>query len=469
MKRVAVVVLAIAFVATACGLKVPATLVAGSAPEGGTATGLPTTGPDGGVKGPGVKDVDPGTPGGPNIGPSGTTTTGPLSSLFLNETEGITNSRITICAHVPITGAAPIPHNPHRFGQFYFNAVNAEKGGVYGRKVSFIAENDQYNPVGARNAVEKCSRNGAFMFQGAAGTDQIVSVSEWAEKRKVPYFHGPTSDRDLKGRKYNVFSGPTYEAQHRFLARYLVKRFGTKVAYGAIRVNSPYFEAGMDAYKSELKKLGVTLAVDMTVQKDESQFQNVYFEMEDKNVQVINNFTTPNIWIKMLNQKKATYNPTWTAVSPVAGFNIVAAALKNAKAVVLSNFNPACECTTYKDEEISQHKDLPWYDDIQEFLRIFKKYSPEQDPPPDDFDYSSYLAAKSTHRLLLKLGPKPTRSGLFDLLDEYKETSTATFPGCPSDFTRNDLRMGAWRINIFDLVSDRGVWKQTASCVDIAK
>jgi hypothetical protein len=35
-----------------------------------------------------------------------------------------------VCGHVPITGAAPIPHHEDRFGQFYFDYVNAELGGI---------------------------------------------------------------------------------------------------------------------------------------------------------------------------------------------------------------------------------------------------------------------------------------------------------------------------------------------------
>jgi len=152
-------------------------------------------------------------------------------------------------------------------------------------------------------------------------------------------------------------------------------------------------------------------------------------------------------------------------VSPVAGFNIVAQALSGtAKAVVFHSFGPACDCATYKDEEISQHKDLAWYDDIQEFLRVFKKYSPQQDPPPDDFDYASFLTARAIHRLLLKVGPEPTRTKLWSLFTTYKESAAKVFPGCPADFTRNALRMGAWDVNVFELKT--GVWHQVDSCTD---
>jgi hypothetical protein len=464
VKRAALISLVLAFTAAACGLKVPVTLVEGNTVQGpgGGDTSVDASGPK--LDGSGPPGVVVGPSGIPLPSGSAVPTGGPLASIFPNETEGVTKTSIRLCAHVPITGAAPIPHAAARFGQFYFDWVN-DNGGVYGRKVTFTAINDNYNPAGARNAVEQCSKSGAFIYYGAAGTDQIVSVAKWAERKQVPYLHGPTSDKDLGGLKYNVFAGPTYEFQHKLLAQYLVDRFGKDKNYITLKVDSPYFDAGADAFRAEMKRLGVTVKPDIKVQKDESNFGLLFNDLQDQDIDVVNNFTTPNVWIKMLKQKPATFDPWWTAVSPVAGFNIVAQALSGTgKAVVFHSFGPACDCATYKDEEISQHKDLAWYDDIQQFLRVFKQYSPEQDPPPDDFDYASFLSARAIHRLLLQTGPQPTRSKLWSLMTTYKETAKAAFPGCAADFTRNDKRMGAWNVNIFELRT--GTWHQIAGCKD---
>lgn len=469
MKKAAAFSISLVFVLAACGLKVPVTIVAGSGPETGqtgTVDGTTSDGPTG-TDGAGATDAAPGEAGPGNDGlPSDAAED--AKSIFNSETEGVTNTQITICGHVPITGAAPIPHAPERFGQFYFNYVNDKFGGVHGRKVKFNVFDDGYYPAGARAAADKCAREGAFFYLGAAGTDQIVSVAKWAERKRVPYFHGPTSDKDMAGFKYNIHGGPTYEAQHRLLAQYLVKRYGTNVDYGMVRVNSQYFDAGHDAYVDELKKLGVTLAVDKVVQKDEQQFADVFYEFTTKGnkggsgVEIINNFTTPNIWIRMVQQKPRTYNPTFTAVSPIAGFNIVAQALSGsgAKAVVFHHFNPACNCVDYKK---GRDTSLPWNSDIDEFLAIFKKYSKEQTPDPDDFDYGSYLTAKAIHAFLLDLGKSPTRTGLFSLLKRFKEDQSKVAPRCGADYTRGERR-GGHHVNIFELTT--GKWKQIANCVD---
>ncbi len=394
--------------------------------------------------------------------PAGEAAAAAASGMFPRETEGITRNEIRLCAHVPITGAAPIPHHPDRFGQFYFNYVNKELGGIHGRQVRFVAINDQYYPAGARRAAEECARKGAFVYFGAAGTDQIVSVARWAEERQIPYFHGPASIRDLNDLKYNAHVGPYYEYQHELLADYLVERFGKDKVHGMIRVDSPFFEAARDAYAKALARHGIELAVDRTVQKDENTFADVYFALRSEGVEIVNNFTTPNIWIKMLRQRPANYDPVWTAVSPVAGFNIVSDALAGSgQAVVFHHFNPSCECTDFR----AVPNDLPYRDDIDEFLRIFRAYSPEKDPPPDDFDYASYLGAKQLHRILEQVGPEPTRSKVFELLNSYKEDPQDVFPACGADFTRTqDERIGAWKLNVFEL--DGNVWRQAQTCAD---
>jgi branched-chain amino acid transport system substrate-binding protein len=464
VKRIPVLVAALAIVLSSCGLKVPVSIVAGDQQD----VANPLAAASQGAGGPNTTTslapgVDPNS-----IGPSGVPTTGPAAGVgkydFSSETEGVTKDQITLCTHVPITGAAPIPHNSARFGQFYFDYVNKELGGINGRRVRFLAYDDQYYPAGARAAMEKCRQQGTFIYLGAAGTDQIVSVAKWAEQHRVPYLHGPTSDRDLGGFKYEVELGPNYEYQSRLLADYQYKRFGNKVNYAMLRINSPYFDAAHDAYVSQLKKYGIKLKVDRVVQKDEKQFQDIFYQLSSTHVGVINNFTTPNIWLTMLNQMPPGYNPWWTAISPVAGFNIVAAALSkaHAKAVVFSHFNPACHCTYYNTDLDTS---LKWAADEQNFLKIFRKYSPEQNPPPDDFDYSAYLAAKGLQRILLALGPSPTRTALFDLLATYKESAAVTFPACPGDFTvQPGSRRGGWKVNVFELDTDK--WKQIESCVD---
>ena len=275
------------------------------------------------------------------------------------------------------------------------------------------------------------------------------------------------SSKDLAGIPQVKMVGPDYESQHVLLADYLVKNARQltgkdKPVFGMIRVNSPFFKNGRDVFAEELKKRGFELAVDKVVQKDENQFTDIMLEMQRNNVDIINNFTTPNIWIKLLRQNNNPgYQPLFTAVSPAAGYNIIAAALADAraKAVLFHHLNPPYDHTD---------SSLAWADDIREFRRIFDRYSPERcannDPLcPDDFDYSAYLAAKGLQRMLTAAGKDLTRTKFWTMLDSYKENAAEVGPACRLDFTRTAGR-GAHYVNVYRLEGAK--WKAQSLCID---
>jgi ABC-type branched-subunit amino acid transport system substrate-binding protein len=390
--------------------------------------------------------------------------------LFANNTEGLTDTSIKICAHIPITGAAAVDRNPNRFGKFYWDWVNSQ-GGVYGRKVDYIAYDDRYNPPFAVQAAERCRSQGAFVIAGAAGTDQLVAVAKWAARNKVPYLMGPASVKDTgQYVPYAKMIGPDYEYQSELLADYLFKQFGKDVNYAMVRMDSPFFQAAHDAFVNRLKTHGIALKVDEKVQKDESTFTGLMARLSAADVKVVNNFTTPVHWLKMMKQRPATYQPTWTAISPAAGFNLVAEILTGegdqaqaGNALVFHHFNPAYPATRTDnvDDVINQY---PYAAEIRKFQEIFNKYATQEEKAPrDDIDWSAYLASKNLHRILLKVGKDLTRTKLWQFLDTYKETAQEAAPGCPADFTRKPHE-GAWFVNVFKLGTRQ--WENVKTCVD---
>src|SRR5205814_6307358 len=92
------------------------------------------------------------------------------------DTTGVTNDSITVGIHAPVTGAAPFPTTSFNDGKdLYFNYLN-DHGGISGRKVKVVFEDDGYNPS---QAVSKCKKmvqqDHVFMLVGGGGTDQIVA------------------------------------------------------------------------------------------------------------------------------------------------------------------------------------------------------------------------------------------------------------------------------------------------------
>lgn len=367
---------------------------------------------------------------------------------------------IVICAHAPITGASPIPHHPDRFGQFYFDAVNAEQGGIDGRPVRMITYDDQGYPAGARAAVERCMRGGASMIIGLSDPDPMVSVAKWAEWKGVPYLHGQVARADLEGFKWSGSLSPAAEAMQRALADTIADNITAfdprdRPGIGMIRVNSPNYQAAHDAFVDSLAARGLALTVDKVIQKDENQLADLFFELQTNDVRVVNVDLPAGTFLRMMRQMPAGYDPLFTSATSALGSNLVASAMGTHRMFVLHDPGPVFDPS---DDA------LPWAEEIDEFERIFTTYSPEQAPPPDDNDWSSYLIAKHAHRLLDSVDGDYARERIRASFKRYREEPAAAYPACAADFTV-EPRVGKHSWHAFENAGGR--WAQRSFCASI--
>ncbi len=363
---------------------------------------------------------------------------------------------IQICQHVPITGAGPIvPRHSDRFGGFYFSYVNEELGGIGGRSVTMTTHDDQFYPAGARSAAERCARSGVDLLLGPFGHDQITSIGSWAQNAQVPYLHGGRVAQDDDG-SWTASISPSSDEKLVGMADMLVLNArelsrGQPPVFGMVRIDSPYSQPPRDAFANRLRHHGYELAVDAVVQKDESQFTTTYAELKRRGVTVVAMLVNANIMLRMLNQQPDGYDPqyAWIVDDPTEGY--VPSVLPSRRILALNGPAPV-----YDPEDGSS----PWHAEMQEFLRIFRAYSPEQNPPPGDVDWAMYLRAKQVHRMLASLGVVD-RESIRGLFSSYVEDATVGFPTCALDF-QTTPHLGAHRWHV--LANASGRWAMQATC-----
>lgn len=89
--------------------------------------------------------------------------------------------------HVPITGAAAIPQNSFAAGVgVYADQVN-KQGGIHGRKLKVVYEDDTFNPsVAVSKCKEMVEQQNAFVLVGT-GSDQVDACARYAASAGVPY------------------------------------------------------------------------------------------------------------------------------------------------------------------------------------------------------------------------------------------------------------------------------------------
>ncbi len=101
---------------------------------------------------------------------------------------GVTDDSIKIGVHAPVTGAAAIPQASFERGVgVFFDAVN-RAGGINGRKVEVLFEDDGFDPNKARTECKKMAeQEEVFLLIGGAGADQIDACARYAAAAGVPY------------------------------------------------------------------------------------------------------------------------------------------------------------------------------------------------------------------------------------------------------------------------------------------
>ncbi|MEQ8366906.1 MAG: ABC transporter substrate-binding protein, partial [Roseicyclus sp.] len=100
---------------------------------------------------------------------------------------GVTDDTVTIGAFLPLqSGLAAGAAQVRSGGNAYFDHIN-KQGGVNGRKIEWITENDSYNPQEtvsvARSMID---REGILAFVGTLGTVTNLAVLPLLEQKKVP-------------------------------------------------------------------------------------------------------------------------------------------------------------------------------------------------------------------------------------------------------------------------------------------
>jgi branched-chain amino acid transport system substrate-binding protein len=102
------------------------------------------------------------------------------------ETPGITATQILLGATGPLTGAES-QYQPVLSGaQAYFSYVN-DHGGVLGRKIAYMVEDDQYDPAQTVALTQKLvEQEKVFAIFNSVGTEHALAVRGYLNEQQVP-------------------------------------------------------------------------------------------------------------------------------------------------------------------------------------------------------------------------------------------------------------------------------------------
>jgi branched-chain amino acid transport system substrate-binding protein len=140
---------------------------------------------------------------------------------------GVTKDQILLGSYGPITGSAAYIGLGARDGaELAIREIN-EAGGIHGRKLKLLFEDDGFSPSKALAAVKKLTeQDRVFMMMGLSGSNPTVGTVEYSKQAKIPTYVAVASAPQVTHpfERYMFRGGATESARYGELnAEYLVE------------------------------------------------------------------------------------------------------------------------------------------------------------------------------------------------------------------------------------------------------
>lgn len=424
---------------------------------------------DPGVKNPTTSGTGGKTPGDQPVGP-GVVTPPPLppgekpSDIFTpaEEKVGLSPTEIRMCVHAALTYGAAFNTGEADLN-VYWQYVNEELGGIYGRKVNMRYINDNYSPDTAVQAATQCkSDHNPFVQLGGIGFDQIPAVRNWAEQNRMLYIHHTATVEGSQSLKYSYSGKPTTEKMGEMFAELaLLRASGKKI--GIIKRASQNWEPGVAAFK-KFANGRLNIVYEREVAVNQGNYINEISELRGKGAELV------WVWLNALETTEFVKQARAQTFAPqfmVFPFNLESQTLGN------DALNPSMigvgmyQAYSHADDSGPFQK---YIDDIREFKRQYAKFRPsaDLDGVGGDLIFLAWADWKAMHGLLLSCGPNCTRDKLIDVMRASNNPVTSSY--CPIDFTRAGSRQhGGHRVSVMETyrAPDNNVnWRNTHYCVE---
>jgi branched-chain amino acid transport system substrate-binding protein len=154
-----------------------------------------------------------------------------FSSLASWAEEGVTNTEIKVGTTTDLSGPIAFMGKGVTDGaKLYFQYIN-DQGGIYGRKITFLMEDDGYQPPRAVQGAKKLiTRDKIFCMFMNLGSAQVNAMYPLMEADGIPIVAPATQNQDMgvPPRKYLFLADTHYTAEAKMAVEYIVEKMGVK-------------------------------------------------------------------------------------------------------------------------------------------------------------------------------------------------------------------------------------------------
>jgi len=348
---------------------------------------------------------------------------------------GITDSEITIGLFAPLSGPlASFGTDALYAAKMWYEEIN-KKGGINGRKIKVLIEDDKANPNDTVAVVKKfVTVDNVFLLNGGSSTAAAVAAQEFVTREKVPFamLNAAGDSAVIPPTRY-VFGafGGTQRTVGATIAEFAIRELkGKKIAY--LTHPDDFGASNAAAAAAVADRLGAKIVA----------LEKVSVKMTDVTAPMLNiKAADPDIVIctlypqvsPLIAQKYAEFGMTVPLVMAVQGIPVPAVFAKNVgNDDALKNF--------YYGSPLNDLTDGPKQ---QKWIQLYKSYYPDR--TPGAFMTYGLPSAMSITMALEKAGRNVTRESFIDAM-ETLDFDTGVLAG-PIAFAKD--RRDGHRASIF--------------------
>ena len=348
--------------------------------------------------------------------------------LMLSSVEGevgVSGDKIVVGAIMNLTGPGAYGGNEITRGiSTYFNATN-DKGGVHGRKIEFIFEDNSYEVAKTLSAYKKLKdKDNIFCMVGNIGSSQVECLFPILTKEKMPLV-GSISVHTHDVIPRYVFPAYTpYLYQSKLIVDYIVGTVGDKrPKIGMLRDTTDFGLRSLEGVKEQIGKYGAPEALDVTFAPDAADLSAQVTKLKGADVGYVVYAGLMNpIAAALMEARKVGWKPYWFSLNPGLSEHVIkisqGAAEYGQSLMGTLNYNLVTE------NAISR-----------EFLENLKKYYPDKEPSVFAFGMG-YGAGAMFVEGVKRAGKDLTREKLVEAIETFKDYDNGCLP--PQTFGPNN-------------------------------
>jgi branched-chain amino acid transport system substrate-binding protein len=322
---------------------------------------------------------------------------------------GVTDTEITIGLFAPLSGQlANFGTDPLNAAKMWYEEVN-KKGGIHGRKIKVIVEDDKCSPADVVAVVKKfITVDNAFMVHGGSCSPAAVAAQETVTREKVPFVMlnaaGDTAVMPPTRYVFGAFGGTQRSVGATIMEFGINGLKGKKIAY--LAHDDDFGNANWSTAKAVAQRLGAQVVVDERMSPRITDVTAPMLKVRAANPDVIisTSYPAPTVLIA---QKYAEFGMTKTPlVLAVQGIPVPAAFYKTVD-------NDAAFANLYYGSPLNDLTDGPKQ---QKWIAQYKQYYPDRQMGA--FMAYGLPSAMAVTRALEAVGKNLTREAFVDAMEK---------------------------------------------------